>query len=277
MDGAFLINIRGTMITSAANQRIKNVAQLLKSAKERKKQGVFVAEGVHMFLETPGELLSEVYVSEAFLCRADAKQLLDGKRAAFEVVSEEAFFRLSDTVTPQGILCVVKKPEYELLKLLEKDDALLLILENIQDPGNLGTMLRTAEGAGVSGVILNKGCVDLFSPKVVRSTMGSVYRVPYFITGNLSETLRELKRRKVTVYAAHGRARAFYDAFDFCKSCAFIIGNEGGGITKETLGFADECLKIPMGGQLESLNAAMAAGIFMYEANRQRRTGCISP
>lgn len=268
---AFLINIRGMMITSAANQRIKNTVQLLKSAKERKKQDVFVAEGIHMFLETPKRLLSEVYVSEDFACKEANKKLLDAKQVPFETVSDEVFVRISDTVTPQGILCIVHKPAYGFGDLLHGENTHLLVLENIQDPGNLGTMFRTGEGAGITGVILNRGCADLFAPKAVRSTMGSIYRVPYYITDSLQDTLLELKRQHVTAYAAHGKGEAYYDAFDYCKATAFLIGNEGNGLTKEMLGLADASLKIPMGGQLESLNAAMAAGILMYEVNRQRR------
>ena len=274
-DVLFLINIRGDMITSIANQRIKNTVQLIRSAKERKKQGVFVAEGIHMFLETPQRLLSEVYVSENFVCKEDHKKLLDTKQVSYEVVSDEVFVRISDTVTPQGIICVVRKPVYDFERLLHGKDTHLLILENIQDPGNLGTMFRTGEGAGVTGIILSQGCADLFAPKTVRSTMGSIYRVPYYKTDSLQDTLYELKRQGVLTYAAHSRGERCYDAFDYCKGTAFLIGNEGNGLTKEALELADICLKIPMGGQLESLNAAMAAGILMYEVNRQRRCRCI--
>lgn len=271
MDGIFLINIRGTMITSVANQRIKNTVQLIKSTRERKKQGVFVAEGIHMFLETPQRLLSEVYVSEAFLCKEENQKLLCTKRVSYEVVSKEVFERMADTITPQGILCIVQKPVYEFKDLLCGKDTHLLVLENIQDPGNLGTMFRTGEGAGITGVVLNKGCVDLFSPKTVRSTMGSIYRVPYYITDSLPDVFPRLKQQGILTYAAHGRGEKCYDAFDFCKGTAFLIGNEGNGLTKEMFDLADNCLKIPMGGCLESLNAAMAAGILMYEVNRQRR------
>lgn len=155
--------------------------------------------------------------------------------------------------------------------MLEARQPLLMILEDLQDPGNLGTILRTGEGAGVSGVILNKNCVDLYNPKVIRSTMGSVYRMPVLTVDSISDILPELKKQGVRTYAAHLRGEHFYDQEDFRGKTAFFIGNEGNGLSDELSGQADCLIKIPMLGQVESLNAAMAAGILMYETSRQRR------
>ena len=190
-----------------------------------------------------------------------------------EVVTEEQMKKLTDTVTPQGILCVVRQPSYTMEDIINHPGhRLLMILEDIQDPGNLGTIFRTAEGAGASGIIMTKGCADLFNPKVVRSTMGSIYRVPFFVTDDIEQTINLVKNAQIEVFAAHLKGEHFYDEIEY-KDAAFLIGNEGRGLKDSTASLADTYIKIPMSGELESLNASMAAGILMYEHNRQIRTG----
>ena len=255
------------MITSNSNQQMKNLALLMKKAKARNEQGVFVVEGRKMFQEVPPQWLLQVYVSETFL--AENAALLEN--CAYEVVSDSVFKSVSDTQTPQGILCLVKKPEYTLEQLLCKEKTHLLILESIQDPGNLGTMLRTGEGAGITGVIMNQTTVDLFNPKTIRSTMGSIYRMPFFVTKDLAETVKELKKEGVKTYAAHLKGELQYDEPDYTDATAFMIGNEGNGLSDEIANMADTYIKIPMCGQVESLNAAISASLLMYETNRQRR------
>ena len=256
------------MITSTANKQVKNIIQLTKKAKERQIQKVFLAEGIRIFEEIPKKYMQDVYVSESFFRKEEHARRLEGIR--YELVSDSVFQRISDTKTPQGILCVVRQPEYALEDLLSGERTHLLITEGIQDPGNLGTMFRTGEGAGVTGLILS-GCADLFAPKTVRSTMGSICRVPFYTSENLKETLCSLKEKGISIYAAHLKGKKYYDTMDYRSATAFLIGSEGNGLTEETAEQADVYLKIPMGGQLESLNAAMAAGILMYEVNRQRR------
>ena len=247
------------MITSSSNQQMKNITALMKKAKERKSLNLFVVEGRKMFEEVPPEWLSKVYVSERFLEEPEAEQLLAG------------FKSISDTQTPQGILCLVRMPQYPLSDLLRGNRTHLLIVESIQDPGNLGTMLRTGEGAGITGIIMNRTTVDLFNPKTIRSTMGSIYRVPYYIADDLAETIGELKRQKVGIYAAHLKGQMQYDEPSYCKGTAFLIGNEGNGLSDEIAGLADTYVRIPMEGSVESLNAAVSAALLMYETNRQRR------
>lgn len=257
------------MITSTGNGQIKNVAALMKKAKERKEQGLFVVEGRKMFEEAPKDWISSVYVSESFCGQQEAQELLEGQ--TYEVVSDAVFKSISDTKTPQGILCLVKMPQYGLSELLQGERTHLLVLESIQDPGNLGTMLRTGEGAGVTGVILNRTTVDLFNPKTIRSTMGSIYRVPFFVADDLVETLGGLRARGIRIYAAHLWGSVPYDEPSYCGGTAFLIGNEGNGLTDGTAALADARVRIPMEGQVESLNAAVSAALLMYEANRQRR------
>lgn len=256
------------MITSSSNPQLKNIVQLNKKAKARREQGVFVVEGWKMYTEVPADQLQKVYVSEQFL-EKHPEVMKDHPDC--EVVADKVFAGISDTQTPQGILCIVKQKERDLKEVLKKEKPFLVLLEDLQDPGNVGTILRTAEGAGVDGVIMTKNCVDIYNPKTIRSTMGSIYRVPFFVTEDLDETLKLLKEHEVTTYAAHLRGKRDYDREDYCGGTAILIGNEGNGLSDHLSDQADCLVKIPMCGQLESLNAAMAAGIFMYEAARQRR------
>lgn len=264
------------MITSMENKQVKNLSALLKKSRERKKQGVFVAEGTRMVQETPEGLLQTVYVSQAYEDNPQFAPLRERFRVmapevGYEVLSDPVFKSVSDTQTPQGILAVVRQPSYGFKDLLCGSGTMLLVLEGIQDPGNLGTMLRTGEGAGITGVIMDKTTVDLFNPKTIRSTMGSIYRVPYYITDGLAQAVQELKEKGVMLYAAHLGGTAVYDEFDYTKRCAFLVGNEGNGLSDGIAQLADAYVKIPMAGQVESLNAAISAALFMYEANRQRR------
>lgn len=266
------------MITSANNQQLKAVSALLKKSKERKEKKSFVVEGPRMVVEAPAESLKAVYVSENFEINPENQALIKdleakckASGAVFEVVADAVFKSVSDTQTPQGIMAVVSMPEYSLEQLLDGDKTHLLILESIQDPGNLGTMIRTGEGAGVTGIIMNKTTVDLFNPKTIRSTMGSIYRIPYYVTEDLSQTLNQLKGKGISLYAAHLKGEHYYTEEDYTKACGFLIGNEGNGLSDDIANQADSYIKIPMEGQVESLNAAISATLLMYEANRQRR------
>lgn len=257
------------MITSTNNQQIKRIIQLNTKGKARRTSRAFVVEGSKMFLEAPKDWIETIYVSESFLQKN--KELLKGTE--YEVLADNVFKHVSDTMTPQGILSVLKMPEYKMEDLLgkEKQTPLLLVTEGIQDPGNLGTMFRTAEGAGVTGILMSKSTVDVFNPKTIRSTMGSVYRMPFLYTDELEKDIKELQKRGVTFYAAHLKGTSSYEEQNYCKPSAFLIGNEGNGLSDEIADLADTYIRIPMEGKLESLNAAMAAGILMYEGNRQRR------
>lgn len=257
------------MITSTSNPQIKNILQLQKKSKVRREQHIYVVEGIRMFREAPRHLISQIYVSESFLRLEENRKELSG--LVYETLSDTVFSRVSDTKTPQGILCLMKMPDYQLEDFLRGEDGCWLLLENIQDPGNLGTMFRTGEGAGIRGVIMDAHTVDIYNPKTIRSTMGAIYRMPFFITERLAETIGILKKHRIRVYAAHLEGSVCYDEPDYRRGTAFLIGNEGNGLTEEIACEADRYIRIPMGGQLESLNAAMAAGILMYEANRQRR------
>ncbi len=244
------------MITSYSNPKLKMVRELMNRSRMRRKAGAFVIEGIRMFLETPKELIREVYVSESF---HEKHPEIKG-----ETVSEPVFKKLSDTQNPQGIIAVVGMPEFKLKDLLRKKEGLYIILERLQDPGNLGTIVRTAEAAGAECIIMDKDTADLYSPKVVRSTMGSVYRVPCFYTEDLPGTVDEMKEKGIMIYAADLKGDRFFHEEEYGRKTAFLIGNEGNGLKEETLGMADFRIKIPMKGKTESLNAAVAASLLMY-------------
>ncbi|WP_077610456.1 TrmH family RNA methyltransferase [Clostridium sp. Marseille-P2415] len=258
------------MITSSANAKVKQVMNLSKKAKARKLSGLFVAEGLRMFKEIPGDKIHSVFVSESFIKDEAHKKLLSGKE--YETVADDVFKTISDTQTPQGILALVRQYAYTEKDLLHAPGAaFLMILENIQDPGNLGTILRAGEGAGITGVLMNETTADIYNPKVIRSTMGSICRVPFVYTGDLQAALRVLKAGGVRLYAAHLNGRNNYEKEDYTVDTGFLIGNEANGLTEETAAMADVCVKIPMKGKVESLNAAVAASVLMFETARQRR------
>lgn len=256
------------MITSTHNQQVKHVMQLNKKPRFRKEEGVFVVEGFKMVKEAPKDRIVKAYVSASALADPSGRTLLAD--LPFEEVEDQVFTQMSDTQTPQGVLAVIRRREPDLEQILKQPDPFLLLIENLQDPGNLGTMIRTAEGAGVTGILISRESVDLYNPKTIRSTMGSIYRVPVHITDSLTGLVPLLHQRGIRTYAAHLRGTKSYTEADYRTGTAFLIGNEGNGLTEELADAAEQYIRIPMEGQVESLNAAMAAGILMYEVKRQR-------
>ena len=262
-------------ITSASNSRVRRLVLLRQKAKERRQSQSFVIEGERLVLDAPTEQLEEVYITRAALDRVGERiKPLEGKLI---LLSEDAMAKAADTISPQGILAVARQPQYILQDLLGnralqggRKPPLLLILEDIQDPGNLGTMFRTAEAAGVTGILMSRGTVDVFNPKTVRSTMSSVFRMPFVVTEDFHGALRGLQEKGIRLYAACLQESCSYDRETYLGPCGFLIGNEGNGLTEETIRLADARIHIPMEGSIESLNAAMSAGILMYEALRQR-------
>lgn len=269
------------MISSTGNSRIKRIALFNEKSRERVKENVFIAEGIKMFEEAPEDKIREIYIDEKLLEDGRFKPFAEkiekcrSRDILVETVTEEVFRKISDTMAPQGILCVMERFSYdsemivrEALKRQEKEGhaPLFLLVEDVQDPGNLGTMLRTAEGAGADGVFLTGGCADIYNPKTIRATMGSLYRVPFCHVKELKEGIKLLRENGVTVYAAHLKGEKYYHEIDYRGGCAFLIGNEGKGLKKETADLADCYLKIPMEGKLESLNAAVAAALLMYQS-----------
>lgn len=266
------------MITSTANVQVKELIRLMKRGRARNEAGVFLVEGPRM----TGELTSDpawrgkiqkIYMSESYVQKCPDEVETLKKICRTELLTDGVFDHVSGTKTPQGILAVVGRKDYCMTDILgaETGKAHVLVLDNLQDPGNLGTIFRTAEAAGVTGIILSSDCVDIYNPKVVRSTMGAILRMPFLYVEDLPGTISELKTYGIRTYAAHLEGQQAYDEEDYTSGCAFLIGNEGNGLRDEVAACADRRIRIPMCGRAESLNAAVAAAVLMFEAGRQRR------
>ena len=189
------------MITSISNPQMKRIKELLNKSKQRRKEKCFVVEGIRMVAETPADRLERVYVSESFYRHPPELRGLDLSKAL--IVDDQVFRQVSDTQTPQGIMAVVRQQENSLDAIMKQPNALLLFLENIQDPGNLGTMMRTAEGAGVTGIIMSRETTDIYNPKTIRATMGSLYRMPFVYVDDPAKAVDRLKEHGIVVYGAH--------------------------------------------------------------------------
>lgn len=262
-----------SVISSLSNSQIKNLTLLQKKSKARDEQGVFVIEGLKMYEEAKElGVLNKAYVSESFYQDMIFQQADYFDGVDYEILTDSVFKGVSETQTPQGVMGLVAKSNFDLDALLKEPNACFLLLEDIRDPGNLGTMIRTAEGAGITGIIANSSTVDIYNPKVVRSTMGSIYRVPFIIAENFYDIISRLKQHNIQIYAAHLAGIDYDTEGNYGDKCAFMIGNEANGLSEQATKYADRLIKIPMAGKVESLNAAVAAAILMYEAARQRKS-----
>ncbi|PNT93528.1 23S rRNA (guanosine(2251)-2'-O)-methyltransferase RlmB [Clostridium thermosuccinogenes] len=264
------------IITSSQNPVVKEVKSL-KIRKHRDEKGLFFIEGTRFVEEALKEKagICKIVITDAFHSNPANGELLNRiKSAGYEtyILSDRLFREISDTENPQGILAVIRRKTYSLEDILS-GSSFLLILDSLQDPGNLGTIIRTADAAGVDGVILSKGSVDLYNPKVLRSTMGSVFHVPALYADDLTKAIGIVKSAGFKVYAAHLKGKTSYFNVDLKKNIAVIIGNEANGIREEVAEQADMLVKIPMSGKAESLNASVAAGLLMYEVVRSRLKG----
>ena len=258
------------MITSTSNVQMKEITALLKKSKERKEKKAFVIEGRKMFEEICQDKTKVIkaYFAESYVNAGYAEEAM--KEVPYEIVADSVFNSMAETVTPQGVLAIVRMPEYSLEDMIS-DAGTLVLLENLRDPGNLGTIIRTAEAAGVSGVILSKESVDIYNPKVIRSTMGAVYRVPFLYVDDFLALLQELRAREVRLLAAHLKGKKTFDKADYSGKVGILIGNEANGLSEEASELANEKVLIPMAGSVESLNAAVAAALLMYEAFRNQK------
>lgn len=258
------------MITSSKNPLIKELQGLQKKKKERNKQQVFIVEGLRAVREIPKTWKVHKYIiSESFDLKAD--NIIKDPKAPVLSVADSVFTTISDTRTPQGIMAVVSQLDYAEDKIIAIDQGFFVIADQIQDPGNLGTLIRTAHASGVDGVFLSKGCVDLYNPKTIRATMGSVFHIPIFTDVTLERLMKDLRISQTNIYgAALERSKSLYD-YDYTKKTALIIGNEANGISEEIKAMVSNFIRIPMPGGAESLNASIAAGICMFEVVRQRK------
>lgn len=258
------------MIDSSQNKTIKLISSL-KAKKDRDKMGLFVAEGLRFVEEIPDDYEIMLYaVSESFGAEFDLAVF--EKRAIVHVVADKLFKEISDTTNPQGILAVIRQKKISIEQVIDNsvENGFFIIAEELNDPGNLGTIVRTADACGCDGVFISKGSVDVYNPKVLRSTMGSVFHLPIISDVDVEECVQKLKDKGITIYAAHLKGKKYPYSLNLIKGCSFILGNEARGLSDKVANLADVYVKIPMPGKAESLNASVAAGILMYEVVRQR-------
>ena len=260
------------MITSTKNPQIKHLRSLLTNRKDRRSERLFVIEGVRLVeeaLQAQAEIAILVYNREQLTLTergAAMIQQLAGLAQAYEV-SPEVLQAVSDTVTPQGVVAAVRWPELE-----SPMYGLVLVLDALQDPGNVGTLLRSAVATGISQVICTVGTADVYSPKVARAAMGAHFRVPIAQDVNWDDVPLMLSTTD-NVYAAVAEASMPYYAADWRQPSALIVGNEANGVSAAGLEIATKQISIPMAPGVESLNAAVAGSVILFEMQRQRKLG----
>ena len=248
------------IITSKDNEIIKNIKKL----KEKKyRLDSYIVEGIKMVKEAINENQEIALIA----IREDFKIDFDTKKIKIVTISNKIFNDISDVKTPQGILAVIKKNQNN---QIETNQEYILALDSLQDPGNMGTIIRTADSANINQIIINKTTVDPYSPKVIRSTMGAIYRTNIIEVEDLKTTLREMKSKGFQIITTDLKAtQSIYD-INYNNKTVVVIGNEANGVSQEILQTADKKVIIPMLGKTESLNASIAASIMIYEYVRQK-------
>ena len=245
-------------LTSLKNPKVL-AWRSLKERKGREERHAFLVEGSRMVREA----LSSSFPVSALLLREDYVPdfpLPEG--LPLYLLPDNVFRAVSDTKTPQGIAAVLA------LQAREASGRRLLALDGVQDPGNVGTIIRTADAAGFDGILFSPDCADLFSPKVLRSTMGSIFRLGFSFPSSLPQTLEKLKKDGFSVLSSQLDGNPFYERGAVSSSFVLVIGNEGNGVSDAVKAVATHRLCLPMRGGAESLNAAVAAGIMMYDLTR---------
>lgn len=265
------------MITSKGNLRIKEI-RLLKQAKHRHARKEYFIEGVRLVeeaLNQPGQFnkiahsprLEKIPRGVALLCAARRK-IPD---AEWLYVNDEVMGSICDTQNHQGILAVLKMKEGSFEEICQRE-GIILLLAGLQDPGNLGAIIRAAEAGAVAGVILSKDAIDPYNPKVVRASMGSFFRLPFLPDQDMGDSLEKLRSRGCRILATAVHSGPSFWEVDFSKPTAVLFGQEGAGLPSHLLEGADGLLTIPMTPGVDSLNVAMAASLIIYEAMRQKKS-----
>lgn len=259
-----------TLLTAKDNKLIKNTVKLKKSAKHRRKEGLFIAEGVRICMDAMRSKaeIAVFFVTEAAVQRNPEEYArLSAYSAKTVAVTPELFAQISDTQTPQGFLCLVKTLDKSCQFDTIKANGKIIALDQMQDPNNLGTVLRSAEAFGIDGIVMSSDCCDIFSPKVVRGSMGAVFRIPFLICDTVDGFLDD--NPQITFFAAVVDKDATpVTEVCFPPPCAVVIGNEGNGLSAATVDACKQRITIPMNGKAESLNASVAASVLIWEMTK---------
>ena len=248
-------------ISSGQNQVIKEI-KALKEKKYRDQKGLYFIEGIRFVEEAlkEKEEISKVLISDKLMEVNGGSEILEQLENTnccnVYTVPNKLYMDITDTENPQGILAVLSKKSVNLESIYDSKN-FFVVLDSIQDPGNMGTIIRTADAVGVTAVIVSKGCVDVYNPKVLRSTMGSMFHIPICYSENVLETLQSMKDRGIKLCAAHLSGSKSYFELDYKDNIAIIVGNEANGISDSVANISNELVKIPMDGKSESLNASV--------------------
>ena len=259
------------MITAKDNDKVKYTKSLLKS-KNRNKESKFIIEGYRILtlaIECNAKI-DYVFINEEFEKKTEHVEFLEilkSKNINTYKTTNKIFNELVDTESTQGILAVVKFNQRTIQENLKDEHRFVVILDRIQDPGNMGTIIRTADAAGVDAIIALKGCVDIYNPKVIRSTMGSIFDMN-IIHATQEESVRLLKLKNFDIVSSYLDTDNYYDKVKYNYKTALVIGNEANGINDELVSKSDVLVKIPIYGKAESLNAAISSAILMYEIKK---------
>lgn len=257
------------LISSSQNDKIKYLNKLYRS-RTRRQEGVFVLEGKRLIEAAlaGGADFERVFLSPAFFKAEKNKNLIAElkNKLSLDLVSEELLKETAATVNPQGIIAIVKEPQYSSRDFFQKADKILL-LDRIQDPGNMGTMIRTAAAAGFEAVISLKGSVDIYNQKVIRASMGGIFAIPIWQKVAKNDFAEALKADGAAyeLLAADIKAEKYHFEHQYQKKVILMIGNEANGLADDLLNRADVKVKIPLKGEMESLNAAIAAAVISFE------------
>lgn len=268
------------MITSSSNSIIKEIKSLHRK-KDRWMKKSFFVEGIRAVEECikSSDKVEYLVYSDMIFDINGGKELLNKLNLGnyrLSYISDKLFREISDTEKPQGILAVVKYDFKRAEEVLLDKGNFFILLDRVQDPGNMGTIIRTADAFGSNGVIVTEGCVDVFNPKTIRSTMGSIFHIPLLYYRSAGEAINELKENNIKIITTSLNAEDYCFDVDFKESLALVIGNEASGVSNEVIDVSDLLIKIPMPGEAESLNAAIASSVIMYEVLRQRCKTCKS-
>ena len=251
-------------ITSLQNDKIKNLVRLQKSA-ERKKQNLILIEGWREI----NQAIENGFQIEAFYLNEDKIEDLDRLSGKVFLLAPNVFEKVAYRENTEGVIAVAKPKFHSLDSLKLSKNPLLIVLESVEKPGNLGAVLRTAEAAAVDAVIVCDPLTDIYNPNVIRSSLGCVFAVPIVVCSN-QDAIQYLKEKNIKSYAAELKASKRYDLIDFTKPAAIVLGTEATGLTDEWISAADEKIIIPMLGSHDSLNVSVSAAILVFEALRQR-------
>ena len=260
------------MLTSIKNPLVKQLRSLGENAKFRKEQGLFLVEGTHALTEAVASAypLSIVCCSEKWIAtNPDLYDQLESSVVGIErleIVSEEVLQAIATTKNPDGAIAAALLPLHEVVSI----NNLGLALETIQDPGNIGAIVRTAVAVGVDGMLVSSDSVDLTNPKIIRATAGQWFRCAMQTSTHLADDIRKLQSQGVKAIATLANAKKTYWDYDFNQPTVILLGNEGNGLSKELIELADDSVSIPQSDRVESLNVAICAALLLYEAKRQR-------